>query len=67
VWIRVEQHRLRNLNLEPPDIIRSKQRLTMQIRFLNAIVIENHDSPHSGRTQILKHCAPETAGTHDEN
>ena len=56
-----------NLSLRPAAIGDPEQRLALQIRQLNHIVINERNRPHPGGGERLHHGAPQTARTNNEH
>jgi hypothetical protein len=46
--IQVQQGSARSLCLEKPDVTHAIDRLTMQIRFFDTIMIDDHETPDAG-------------------
>ncbi len=49
------------------DIGLAKNRLSLQVRFVDHVVIDDSDPPDPGRREILKRRRSQTARTDDEN
>ena len=56
-----------NLSLRPAAIGDPEQRLALQIRQLNHIVIDERNRPNPGGGERLHHRAPQTARTDNEH
>jgi hypothetical protein len=56
----------RHLSLLPADVGICKNRLALQVRFIDNVVVNDADPPDSGRGEILQRRGAEAARSDDE-